>query len=118
MTTDDHMKEVREFYENYSQLSTKAWELHQEFYREFGERQTEVFSAINDERLESLKQLPEIETPTQLFEMGIKLEESARAHLIQLQKDTNSALEKHYSELAALYAPEKPARAKRTKTAA
>jgi len=128
MSSEDYLKEVREFYENYSAQSTRAWELHQEFYREFGERQAAVFQSISEERLASLKQLPEIETPAQLFELGVELEESAREQLTQLHSDNAAALEKHYKDLADLYTPakeeapsktaQKPAAKKRAKAAA
>ena len=118
MPSDDYLKEIREFYENFTAQSARAWEMQQEFYREFGERQSAVFNAITEERLASLKQLPEIETPTQLFELGVELEESARERLTQLNTDNASALEKHYRDLAALFAPSKPAASKRSKSAA
>lgn len=122
MVNEDYMKEVRDFYENLSAQNAKAWELQQEFYREFGERQSAAFNAIGEERMASLKQLPEIETPAQLFELGVELEESARERLTELHGDNASAIEKHYKELAELYAPapepKKPAAKKRAKSAA
>ena len=107
MANEDYMTQVRDFYENLGKQSAKAWEMQQEFYREFSERQTAEFTAISEERLASLKQLPEIETPAQLFELGIELEESARERLTQLHSDNISALEKLYRDLAELYAPVK-----------
>ena len=119
MPNEDYMQEIREFYEKFGQQSASAWELHQDFYRELAERHTSVFNAIMEERLASLKQLPEIETPTQLFDLGLELEKSARERLMQLYTDNTTAMERHYRDLAALYAPEKPpAKQKAAKAAA
>ena len=124
MNSTDYLNDMREIYENYNAQSSRAWELQQDFYRDFGERQVEVYTAITEERMDSLKQLPEIETPAQLFELGMKLDESARERLIKLYEDNSSAIQQHYSDLAEIYAPtqkpaaKKPAAQKRTTKAA
>lgn len=103
--TDITPEAIREFFENAAKANTDAWTAQTAYFEDLIKRNTECFTHLGEERMESFKEMSEATTFNQAFESNLAFEEKVREELAALQEKNTKSWEALIGELTAIYAP-------------
>ena len=103
--TEIKPEDIKTFFEQAAKANADAWTVQATYFEELIKHNTECFTHLGEDRMESFKEMSEATTFNQAFESNLAFEEKVREELAALQEKNTKSWEALTEQMTVIYTP-------------